>query len=157
MEYNIVRLSEHPEYKTDMAKWFSAKWGIPESAYQESMEQCLTGDKPYPEWYVVISDENSIIAGLGVIENDFHDRKDLYPNVCAVYTEPEWRGKGIAGVLLKRVCRDMAYAGINTLYLLTPHESFYERYGWEYLCMAQGEGDTEKSRVYVHKQHAKDQ
>ena len=28
---------------------------------------------------------------MGVIENDFHDRKDLTPNVCAVYTEEDCR------------------------------------------------------------------
>ncbi len=41
----------------------------------------------------------SIVAGLGVIENDFHNRKDLAPNVCAVYTEEDCRCKGIAGKL----------------------------------------------------------
>lgn len=41
-----------------------------------------------------------IIGGMGVIENDFHDRKDLAPNVCAVYTEEDRRCNGIAGALL---------------------------------------------------------
>ncbi|NCB90986.1 MAG: MFS transporter [Clostridia bacterium] len=30
------------------------------------------------------------------MENDFHDRKDLTPNVCAVYTEKEYRCKRTA-------------------------------------------------------------
>ena len=34
---------------------------------------------------------DKVIGGLGVIENDFHDRKDLTPNICAVYTEEEYR------------------------------------------------------------------
>ena len=42
-------------------------------------------------------------------------------------------------------------AVILTLYLLTGHTSFYERCGWEFLCTAQGEGDMEPSRIYVHK------
>lgn len=33
----------------------------------------------------------------GSIANDFHDRKDLTPNICAVYTEEAYRGRGIAG------------------------------------------------------------
>lgn len=36
-----------------------------------------------------------IVAGMGLIENDFHDKKDLSPNVCAVYTEEEHRCQGI--------------------------------------------------------------
>ena len=41
--------------------------------------------------------------GVSLIDNDFHDRKDLSPNVCAVYTEEAHRGHGIAGNLLPDV------------------------------------------------------
>lgn len=87
---------------------------------------------------------------MGVIENDFHDRKDLFPNVCAVYTEPEYRCKGIAGRLLKMVIEDLRIKGISPVYLVTDHTGFYERYGWEYLCMVQGDGEQEISRLYIH-------
>ena len=40
-------------------------------------------------------ERSDFIGGMGVIENDFHDRKDLMPNVCAVYTEEAYRGRGI--------------------------------------------------------------
>ena len=53
--------------------------------------------------------------------------------------------------MLDRVCADMKAAGIETLYLLTDHDSFYERYGWEFYCMAQGIGENEMSRMYIHK------
>ena len=92
-----------------------------------------------------------IIGGLGVIENDFHERKDLAPNVCAVYVEPDRRGRGVAGEMLEQVCADMDRRGISTLYLLTDHTSFYERYGWEFFCLALGEGERVPSRLYVHK------
>ena len=88
---------------------------------------------------------------MGVIENDFHNRKDLTPNVCAVYTEKDRRGEGIAGKLLNFVCSDMKSKGIDTLYLVTDHTSFYERYGWKFLCMVQGEGETCMTRMYIHK------
>ena len=93
----------------------------------------------------------NIIGGLGVIENDFHDRKDLSPNVCAVYVEEACRCQKIAGQLLNVVCTDMNAMGIDTLYLVTDHTSFYERYGWEFLCMVQGDGEPEPSRMYIHK------
>lgn len=81
------------------------------------------------------------------------EEKDLAPNVCAVYTEKDLRGRGIAGRLLEAVCADMSRCGIDTLFLLTDYTSFYERYGWEFFCMAQGEGETEPSRMYVHYQN----
>lgn len=150
MEYEIIRLADQPERKEQAAQWFHEKWGIPLAAYLESMEECLTGKGPVPQWYVAVEDDR-IIGGMGVIENDFHDRKDLAPNVCAVYTEEDRRGRGVAGALLNDVCEDMKQRGIDTLYLLTDHDSFYERYGWEFLCMAQGDGEGEMSRMYVHK------
>lgn len=69
---------------------------------------------------------------------------------CAVYTEPEYRCRGYAGKLLKHMCAEMSAQGIDTLYLLTNHTTFYERYGWEFYCMAQGDGEEEMSRMYVH-------
>lgn len=147
MEYEIVRLRECPERKDEAAAWFHEKWGYPLEAYRESMEECLAGGSPVPQWYMAVS-EGRIIGGLGVIENDFHDRKDLTPNVCAVYVEEDCRCRGIAGALLDHVCSDMGQLGISTLYLLTDHTSFYERYGWEFFCMALGDGEDKPSRMY---------
>lgn len=73
-------------------------------------------------------DRDKIIAGMGVIENDFHDRKDLMPNICAVYTEEEYRCQGIAGQLLNIVVEDCRQKGISPVYLITDHINFYERY-----------------------------
>lgn len=150
MDYKIVRLADQPEIKERAARWFHEKWGVPLEAYLESMEESLAGENPVPQWYMAV-EGGRIIGGLGVIENDFHDRKDLAPNVCAVYTEEDRRGRGIAGALLNTVCMDMKERGIDTLYLLTDHDSFYERYGWEFFCMAQGDGEAELSRMYVHR------
>ncbi len=62
------------------------------------------------------------MQGLGVIENDFHNRKDLTPNICAVYVEEKYRGQGIAGKMLNFVCEDMKRK-VLILYilLLTTH------------------------------------
>ena len=44
---------------------------------------------------------------------------------------------------------EMKENGIDTLYLITDHTSFYERYGWEYLCTVNEEGGG-TARMYVH-------
>lgn len=150
MDYEIIRLIDKPEMKEQMAQWFHEKWKIPLEAYSESMEDCLNKKISIPQWYVAI-ENNRIIGGLGVIENDFHARKDLTPNVCAVYTESDKRCNGIAGALLNYVCADMKEKGIDNLYLITDHTSFYERYGWEFFCMVQGDGEPNLSRMYIHR------
>lgn len=151
MNYKIIRLVDRPEMKEQAAQWSHEKWKIPLKAYIESMEECLTEKSAVPQWYIA-TEQNKIIGGLGVIENDFHNRKELTPNVCAVYVEENKRGNGIAGALLRYVCEDMKKHGVDALYLITNHSSFYERYGWEFLCMVQGDGDADMSRMYIHKE-----
>ena len=146
----IIPLKTAPALIPRAAAWFSEKWGIPVSAYRESMESAVHSASGVPSWYVIMDGE-AIIAGLGVIENDFHDRKDLSPNVCAVYTEEAYRGQGIAGRLLNMAVDDMKAKGISPLYLVTDHTGFYERYGWEYLCMVQGDGEPDMTRMYIHR------
>lgn len=146
----IFKISQNAQLVEKAAQWFHEKWKIPVQKYQESMAESLKPGIVVPEWYI-IQDDDRIIAGIGVIENDFHNRKDLTPNVCAVYVEKEYRKKGIAGKLLRHVCSDMQSRGIDTLYLLTEHDSFYERYGWQFFCLVRGDGESEMSRMYIHR------
>ena len=147
--YQFIVLRDRPDLKQAAAAWFHEKWGVPEDAYLACMDACLNHETEYG-WYLCL-DGCRIVGGLGVIENDFHDRKDLSPNVCAVYTEPDCRGRGIAGRLLDLAVDDMRSKGISPLYLVTDHVGFYERYGWDFLCMVRSEGQTESSRLYIHR------
>lgn len=147
--FSYITLREKPQLKDSAAEWFHDHWRVPKEAYLECMDAYLRGETEYG-WYLCL-DDDSIVGGLGVIENDFHDRKDLKPNVCAVRTDEEYRGRGIAGKLLDLVVEDMRSKGITPLYLVSDHVGFYERYGWEFLCMAQGDDEPEMTRVYMHK------
>lgn len=147
---DIIKIQEHPELKNYAANWFHEKWNIPLEAYLESIDECMKNNTPVPQWYIVIIGDK-IVGGLGVIENDFHNRKDLTPNVCAVYVEDDYRCQGIAGKMLNYVCDDMREKNIDTLYLVTDHTSFYERHGWEFLCMVQAEGEKNLTRMYIHR------
>ena len=148
-EYTYLNLREKPHLKDAAAQWFHEKWGVPKEAYLECMDSYLRGETEYG-WYLCL-DQERIVGGLGVIENDFHDRKDLAPNVCAVYTEEACRCRGIAGRLLNLACDDLKAKGVSPVYLVTDHTGFYERYGWEFLCMVQGDGEPEMSRMYIHR------
>ena len=148
-DYTFLTLRERPELMKPAAQWFHSKWGVPEEAYLECMEAYLGGQTELG-WYMCLSG-GQIVGGMGVIENDFHDRKDLTPNVCAVYTEKAHRGRGIAGRLLDLTVEDLRRKGISPVYLLTDHTGFYERYGWEFFCLAQGDGEPEPARMYIHR------
>ena len=148
-KYEYISLREKSEIKDLAAEWFHSKWGVPTEAYLECMDAYLCNETEYG-WYLCLTG-NQIIGGMGVIENDFHDRKDLTPNVCAVFTEEGYRGQGIAGNLLNMVVNDMKSKGISPIYLITDHIGFYEKYGWEFLCMVQGDGEPNMTRMYVHR------
>ena len=147
--YVLASLRDRPEFLERAAAWFHAKWGVPKQAYQERMMEYISGETEYG-WYLCLDGE-CIVGGLGVIDNDFHDRPDLTPNVCAVYTEEAFRGRGIAGRLLKAAVEDMRAKGITPLYLVSDHVGFYERYGWEYLCMVHEDVTQRQTRMYIHR------
>ena len=132
-KYQYITLRDMPEWMLPAAEWFHNKWGIPTEAYLECMEAYLHDETEYG-WYLCLYG-NQIVGGMGVIENDFHNRKDLVPNVCAVFTDEKYRSQGIAGNLLNMVVDDMKSKGISPIYLVTDHIGFYEKYGWEFLCM----------------------
>lgn len=68
-------------------------------------------------WYLCL-DENKIVGGLGVIGNDFHNRKNLAPNVQYI------QKKNIAVKELQTTL----LIGITPIYLITDHTGLYERY-----------------------------
>ena len=143
--YQIIELNDMPERKGEAAEWFHSKWGVPKDAYLASMDVCLAGG--LDRWYMALID-GKIIGGCGIIENDFHLRPDLTPNLCALFVEEEFRGKKIAGALLDFACADMAARGVDTLYLVTDHTSFYERYGWEFFTMVKELDGESETRMY---------
>ena len=104
------------------------------------MALCLEKKGPIPQWYLAVTEEGEIAGGMGVIENDFHARPDLTPNVCAVYVEPAFRGKGLVRRMMENLCRDMAQMGQTDLFLLTDHTRFYEKLGWQFQEMVQENG-----------------
>ena len=146
--YIFISLRQLPTIMDEAAIWFHNKWSVPTDSYLKCMKNYINGKTEYG-WYVCVLD-NKIVGGLGVIENDFHNRKDLTPNICAVYTEEEHRCKGIAGKLLTMAIDDLHSQGISPIYLVTDHTNFYERYGWKFMCMVQNDGDLNLSRLYIH-------
>ncbi|EGY5281693.1 GNAT family N-acetyltransferase [Acinetobacter baumannii] len=144
----ILRLSDYPQYKEMAAQWFSEKWQIPVEAYLESIQISIDQKHAIPQWYIVLNKDKHLIAGAGVIDNDFHERKDLTPNLCALFVEENYRNQNIAKQILDFVREDLSNQGIQTLYLITDHTEFYEKCGWWFLTLVKDE-EGEMVRMYV--------
>lgn len=144
----FITVKERPEIVKEAASWFNSKWDVPKEAYLECMNDYIN-NKTNLGWFLCLDGER-IVGGLGVIDNDFHERKDLAPNICAVYVEKEYRNHGIAGKLLNLAVDDLKTNGISPVYLITDHVGFYERYGFAFLTMTKCD-DGVVSRIYIHK------
>lgn len=134
-KYKVIKLNDSSEIE-ELALFQHKKWQVPLKAYIESMNDSLITKTGVPAWYYV-KDNDEVIAGVGVIENDFHKRKELTPNICAVYVKEPYQKRGIAKMLLDYVCDDLKEKGITDVYLLTTHKKFYERCGFEFFDMVE--------------------
>ncbi len=147
--WRIIALRNDASFAIIAADWFSSKWSIPKSVYEESIAVCTSNPNGrVPQWYLAVNERNEIIAGMGLIDNDFHDRPDLEPNICAVFVEKPYRGRGIAKTMLDYVRADASRLDYEKVYLCTGHTSFYERCGWHYKCQATDTGNNKPTRIY---------
>ena len=145
---NIMKLADYPEWLDQAANWFANQWGIPVEAYRDSIQMSIEQQDGVPQWYVILNDKQQIIAGAGIIENDFHDRKDLAPNLCALFVEEAYRKQNIAKQLLDFARTDMKRAGFEKLYLVTELNDFYEKCDWTFLTTVQDD-EGEPIKMYV--------
>ena len=133
--FSFIEIKNKPQLILQAANFFATHFQIPVKAYIDSMNESLVHD--IPSWFIVCDEMNTIIAGVGVIENDFHNRKDLAPNLCALYVDKPYRRLGIAKKLIDKVKTKMKSLGLKKLYLVTDHIDLYEKMGWQFLTKVQ--------------------
>lgn len=143
MTIEIVNLANHHSLQKEAAKWFSDKWDIDEAIYLESIMK----EGVIPNWFVAVEGDK-IIAGAGVIENDFHNRPDLTPNICALYVEKTHRGQRLSEKLFNEIEMYLSSQGINKVYLITDHEGLYEKYSWSFETLVEEDETNEQIRLY---------
>lgn len=146
---NIISLREHPEYKEQAIKYFQSKWADENSmkVYEDSITHSILTDSPLPIWYLM-EQSDEIIGCAGLISNDFISRMDLWPWICALYIEEDYRGRSLGEKLILRAKADAERAGFNRVYLCTDHIGYYEKYGFTYI----GDGYHpwgSRSRIYA--------
>ncbi len=133
-EMEVISIKKSPEYKDRAIKYLQSKWASPNSmkVYDDCITNCITTLSPLPQWYLLI-DNDRIIGCAGLITNDFISRMDLYPWVCAVFIEEEYRGNAYGSLLIEQAKIDAKAGGFSHLYLCTDHIGYYEKYGFKYI------------------------
>ena len=143
---NIISIRDNPAYLDRAVDYFSSKWGVARSVYQDCISNSLTTKSALPRWYLMLKNDE-IIGSYGLIVNDFTSRQDLWPWLCAVYIEEKERGKALVERLLDHGRREASTLGFSTVYLSTDHVGLYEKYDWRYIGQGYGiSGDDH--RIY---------
>ena len=143
---DVISIRDNPEWLQRSAEYYSRIWSPPISVYLDCVGASLATPNPLPRWYLALRGEK-IVGSYGLITNDMNSRQDLWPWLAALHVAPEERGKGLGGALLKHGVAEAAKLGFPTVYLITDHISYYERYGWEFLATGYGMEGT-PHRVY---------
>ena len=145
----IISVREKPEYKDIAIDYIQKKWANDNSlmVYKDCISNSIVTENPLPHWYLLEAEDGKIIGCAGLVTNDFISRMDLYPWVCALYIEEEYRGNTYGSLLIERAKEDAKAGGFSSLYLSTDHIGYYEKYGFDYI----GKGYHpwgESSRIY---------
>ncbi|MBD3896560.1 GNAT family N-acetyltransferase [Halomonas sp. ML-15] len=131
----IERLHAESPYLATVAGWTHAAWGhlhpgkTLADAIQQLRGECGAGGVPS----VFVAMHDGVPVGTAsLVVDDMSDRRDLSPWLASVFVLPEWRGRGIASSLVRRVEAEARDAGIALFYLYTPdQQALYARLGWQ--------------------------
>lgn len=146
----IISVRENRSRIPLFVDYFARCWssGMARPIYQNCIENAPDANFCLPQWYLLLQGSGDIPIGcVGLITNDFISRMDLLPWLCALYVEPEHRGKGLGTMLIEHACAEAGRMGYSSIYLCTEHNGFYERKGFSYI----GDGYHpwgDKSRIY---------
>ncbi|HAQ60462.1 TPA: GNAT family N-acetyltransferase [Candidatus Delongbacteria bacterium] len=132
----IISVRENPEYKDTAISYFQKHWGNENTlmVYYDCISNCIDAENPLPNWYLLITETEEVIGCAGLITNDFISRMDLYPWICALFIDENYRGKSYGFLLLQKAKHDAKIGGFHCLYLCTDHIGYYEKYGFSYLA-----------------------
>ncbi len=145
---HVVSVREQPDLVQSAISYLQQSWQeVDPVIYDDCISNCVSAKQALPQWYLLRTDDDKIIGCAGLITNDFISRMDLYPWLCALYIEPEYRGRAYPKLLIDKALYDTQRAGFAHLYLSTEHTGYYERYGFEFIGMGYHPwGET--SRIY---------
>ena len=130
----ILSIRENSGYVNQTIAYFQKHWANETTmmVYDDCIRNCIDAEAPLPQRYL-LKDNEKVIGCAGLTTNDFISRMDLYPWVCALYIEEEYRGNRYGSILLEKAKQDTVNIGFDNLYLSTDHIGYYEHYGFAYI------------------------
>jgi GNAT superfamily N-acetyltransferase len=130
----IIRVNGDSPHLAILAKWTHDTWGHLhpgrrlETAIAVLRDEC--GPCGVPSVFAALHGETPV-GTASLVADDMSDRLDLTPWLASVFVRPDWRGHGIASLLVQRVEEEARSHGHDHFYLYTPdQQALYRRLGW---------------------------
>ncbi len=130
----IAYLADHPEFLQELAQLHHAEWSYLhpgetiEDKKQYLKSNCGRGGVPS---FIIGLEDAELIGSASLVEQDMDNRAELTPWLADVFVKPEYRGRGFATSLIRRIEDEARSAGIARLFLYTPDAAeLYRRLGW---------------------------
>lgn len=132
----LAYLRDYPQFYPQVAGWIYQEFRY--AFVGERLEDWIKTVKDGQQdgsitTFVALEGEQPIATASFDLE-DLPARPKLSPWLASVYTLPEYRGRGIAELLLAEVEREAQGRGFAQIYLhTTSQEGFYAKRGWQRL------------------------
>lgn len=133
-----IKISKlYPNDKTSIDKiadWYFSEWNTPIKKTIKRLSNQPSYDTTFQE---ILTIDGELVATGGLcnnvnIYNKLPELKQFKPWIALLYTQPEYRNKGLGRKLLEFIERNAKANKINKIYLYTfTAESFYKSNGWK--------------------------
>ena len=135
-QMSIVPLSKAAQFANDAAQWHYDEWGhmyepSMKAEFFSDMQRCAdNGGSNIPQAWLALY-QGKMIATVCVLESDLDSYKHLTPWLMNVLVSPDYRGHGIASMMVTDVLQWAKQQSIKTLYMYTEdQQSLYQRLGF---------------------------
>ena len=150
-EIEIVNLIDEQKYLEQVSEWIWKEWSechgskIEDVIYRSKHSLNKDGNG-IPQMYIAkYADE--VVGVVSIWRNDLTARQDLFPWMATLYVKEEFRNLGIGKMLQEKCIEESKKMNYDNLYLITDHENYYEKTGWEFLEKAPL-GDGNYTKIY---------
>lgn len=131
---HIISVREQPEYEKLCDRFICAHCADENSMIKikDDIHSCIYTESAYPQWYLLM-DNQKIVGGAGVVNNDRINDKDFSPILYYLYIKEAYYDTEGVSLLFKKIKQDAAVFGYEKIECFTDQISFYESHGFRYI------------------------
>lgn len=130
----IAPLADYPQFVEACSLWDHSEWGSRTGhSLNEARRlfQSAACEHDLPVTRVAI-DGDRLVGMASLILQEGASRAERSPWLASVFVDPDYRRRGIAGLLIEAVIREARTRGRQRLSLFTPdQQTLYRRHGFE--------------------------